>query len=353
MPIVDEGRKLVSVAYFGDVNFKISENYLTYEDNRIYLIAEIGVNHNGNYEQALKLIDHIYESGFNAVKMQFRSNLTYSYSDDFEDLDLSTEYIISEINRTNISEDEEKLIVNYIKQKGLDFIGTPFDNLSLKRLIGLKPDAIKIASCDLTNRFLIDECADKSLPMILSTGMSSETEIISINDLLDKKNINKCFLHCNSTYPTPVEDNNLRYINRMKEITKSIVGFSSHNGDPIIPIAAAALGAKVIEIHVTFDRQAKGTDHSSSLTVNELKNFVKDIKNVSYALGNQNPRIPSQGELMNKLSLGKSLCYKSDFRKGHVIKSDRDLVSASPADGIEINKYKLFENKVLKKDVLN
>ena len=351
IPILNDARKVVSVAYFGEVDFKISKRSLSYEDNEIYLIAEIGVNHNGDYKEALKLIDYIAESGFNAVKMQFRSGITYSCADNFDDLDLSTEYIISEINRTNITYEEEELIVNFIKKKGLDFIGTPFDNEALNRLLMYQPDAIKIASCDLTNILLIKECAKHNLPLILSTGMSSETELINVNNWLNNKNVNKCFLHCNSTYPTPIEDNNLNYINRMKLITESIIGYSSHNGDPIIPIAAAALGAKIIELHVTSNKEAIGTDHSSSLDIKELKIFVENIKKVSLALGNQNPRIPSQGELINKISLGKSLCYKNNFKKGYLINPESDLVAASPGDGIEVNKYKIFENKFLKKDV--
>ena len=352
VPIVNNSRKLISVVYFGDVDFKISNYCLSYEDNQIYLIAEIGVNHNGDIKEAFKLIDYISEAGFNAVKMQFRSPITYNCKSNFDDLDLATEYIISELERTHISFEDEGLIVNYIKQKKLDFIGTPFDIDSLRRLIELKPNAIKIASCDFTNFLLIKDCAKYSLPMILSTGMSSETEIVSTNSMLNDMNVNRCFLHCNSTYPTPIEDINLNYINRMKDLTKSIIGFSSHSGDPIIPVSAAAIGAKIIELHVTSSRDSIGTDHSSSLLIEELKPFVENIKKISIALGNQNPRIPSQGELMNKVALGKSLCYKSNFKKGHSINPQKDLIGASPADGIQVKHYKLFKNKVLEKNVL-
>ena len=203
VPITDKFKKLKSVAYYEDIYIKLGHKVIKSDLNDVYLIAELGVNHNGNLNNALKLIDNIKQAGFDAVKMQFRSTETYSNDRFKNDVDLGTEYILSELERVDLSHEEESIIINYINEKNLDFIGTPFDQKSLKRLINYNPNAIKIASCDLTNNFLIESCAKCNLPMILSTGMSNETEIIKANQLLEELNVQKCFLHCNSTYPTP------------------------------------------------------------------------------------------------------------------------------------------------------
>ena len=252
-------------------------------------------------QEAIDLIDNIYDAGFDAVKMQFRSSDTYSNSKFDNDIDLSTEYILSELKRIDLTTKEEEKIVNYIKKKNLDFIGTPFDKKSLERLLTYKPDALKIASCDLTNILLIESCSKENLPIILSTGMSNETEIIRTNQFLEELNVNRCFLHCNSTYPTPLDDVNLSYINRLQKITDCIIGYSSHDGDQLIPLASIASGAKIIEVHVTKDKNAQGTDHLASLSIDETKKFVDSARKIAISNGSSNPRIPSQGELMNKI----------------------------------------------------
>ena len=351
VPILDKYKKLKAVAYFEKIFINIGSKVIKSDTNDIYLIAELGVNHNGDYDNAISLINNIYEAGFDAVKMQFRSSETYSNDRFKNDVDLGTEYILSELERVNLSFKEEKRIIDYIKKKGLDFIGTPFDQKSLERLIGYKPNAIKIASCDLTNNFLIESCSVYNLPIILSTGMSTETEIIKTNQLLEDLNIRRCFLHCNSTYPTPLADVNLNYINRLQKITNCIVGYSSHDGDQLIAVAAIASGAKIIEVHITNDRDAMGTDHLASITINETKKFVKSARRISIANGFSNPRIPSQGELLNKIPLGKSLCYANDFNEGYKINSSEDFVACSPGDGIKIDNYRIFNNKVLNKNV--
>ena len=351
LPIINKYKKIEAVAYYEKIYFNIGNKIVNNDSNKIYLIAEIGVNHNGSFEEAIDLINYIYDAGFDAVKMQFRSSDTYSNSKIDNDIDLSTEYIISELERVDLSYKEEENIINYIKQKSLDFIGTPFDKKSLQRLLTYKPDALKIASCDLTNNILIETCAKEKIPIILSTGMSSETEIIRTNQLLEELNINRCFLHCNSTYPTPLEDVNLSYINRLKEITQCVVGYSSHDGDQIIPLASIASGAKIIEVHVTKDKSAKGTDHLASLSTDEIKQFVQSALKIAISNGSSHPRIPTQGELMNKIPLGKSLSYLKDFKKGHKINSSEDFLACSPGDGIPVSKYKEFDNLILKCDV--
>ena len=351
LPIITKNRKLSSVAYFSNIELNINNHNITYKDNYIYLIAEIGVNHNGNFNEAIKLIDEASESGFDAIKLQFRSNSTYANCKFTGDVDLGTEYILEEIERTSLSTEDEKKICDYIKSKGIDLIGTPFDDVALDRLMSYKPHAIKIASCDLTNHILLGLCADKCLPLILSTGMSNETEIIQTNQVLEDLDVEYCFLHCNSTYPSPIEDSRLKYIKRLSQITKKITGYSSHDGNQLIPLAAISAGAKIIEVHITTDKEAKGTDHSASLQINELKEFVKSARLISSALGGSKPRVPTQGELINKISLGKSICYKNNLDTGHTIDLDKDLILRSPGDGITYNRIQELDKLKLTKNV--
>ena len=351
LPILNNYKKLKAVAYYEKIYFSIKDEIINIDKNNIYLIAEIGVNHNGSFQEAIDLIDNIYDAGFDAVKMQFRSSDTYSNSKFDNDVDLSTEYIMSELKRIDLTNNEEEKIVNYIKKKDLGFIGTPFDKKSLERLLTYKPNALKIASCDLTNDLLIKSCSKENLPMLLSTGMSNETEIIRTNQLLEELNVNRCFLHCNSTYPTPLDDVNLSYINRLQKITDCIIGYSSHDGDQLIPLASIAAGAKIIEVHVTKDKNAQGTDHLASLSINETKKFVDSARKIAISNGSSTPRIPSQGELMNKIPLGKSLAYSNDFKKGYQINSAEDFLACSPGDGIQVSKYREFDNLILKCNV--
>ena len=351
LPILNKYKKLKAVAYYEKIYFNIGNKIINNESNNIYIIAELGVNHNGSLQEAIDLIDNIHDAGFDAVKMQFRSSETYSNSKFDNDIDLSTEYILSELKRIDLTTKEEEKIVNYIKKKNLDFIGTPFDKKSLQRLLTYNPDALKIASCDLTNILLIESCSKENLPILLSTGMSNETEIIGTNQFLEELNVNRCFLHCNSTYPTPLDDVNLSYISRLKKITDCVIGYSSHDGDQLIPLASIASGARILEVHVTKDKNAQGTDHLASLSVNETKKFVHSARKIAISNGSSNPRIPSQGELMNKIPLGKSLSYSKDLRQGHQINSAVDFLASSPGDGIPVSKYREFDNLLLKRDV--
>ncbi|WP_320666630.1 N-acetylneuraminate synthase family protein [Prochlorococcus sp. MIT 1307] len=351
VPIITKNRKVISIAYLTDISLNINQKDITYQNNLIYLIAEIGVNHNGNLKEAYELVDAAVEANFDAVKLQFRSNSTYSNVKETGNIDLGTEYILEELKRTSLNSEEEKKLCRYIRSKQIDFIGTPFDDDALERLYSYQPDAIKIASCDLTNHSLLKNCANKNLPLIISTGMSNETEIIQTKQYLTELEVDHAFLHCNSTYPSPVEDARLKYIGRLAYITNAISGYSSHDGNKYIPLAAIGAGAKIIELHITKDKKAKGTDHAASLVIDELKSFVKSARLIAKALGSSNPRVPTQGELINKVSLGKSLCYKRNLKKGTIINTEKDFILRSPGDGITSTRLNEFINKKLTKDV--
>lgn len=349
LPLVDANKIVRAFAYLGKPYFQIGENIISSENDNVYTIAEIGVNHNGSLKIAKELINSAKYAGFSAVKLQIRSN-EYFTTSNFDSLDLGAQYISKEIKRTLINFDGNAELIKYAKEIGIDIICTPFDHLSLDFCVENNVDGIKIASCDLVNLPLVKKAAATGLPLIVSTGMSWEREIINTYNLLLSYNSNFAMLHCNSTYPSPPQDINLNYIERMKEITSCIIGYSSHDSDPLVSALAITKGAKIIEIHITKDKNQTGTDHKASIPVTELTNFINTLKKTGDYLGKPFPRSPSQGELLNRLSLSKSLCLSRDLKKNHVI-IDSDLVLRSPGNGISHDQIKLVLGQKLKNDM--
>ena len=245
---------------------------LNNKSNYTYLIAEIGVNHNGDTKEAKYLIENAKKAGCNAVKFQHRSKSLYS-EEDINSYDLGTQYILSEIERTYLPIEQLAECCKFAEDIGIAVIITPFDEVALDEITEstITISALKIASCDLTNISLIKKCGETKNPLILSTGMSFEREIIKTSKLLRDLMIAHAFLHCNSTYPAPYQDINLYYIERLKRITKSrYVGYSGHERDLEPTVVATVLGAKVIERHITLDRTMWGTDHAASLEKNGI-----------------------------------------------------------------------------------
>ena len=347
-PLLDCHRTVIGIVYNGYPSITIGKRRISIKDRYIYLIAEVGVNHNGSLEEALFLIKQSIDAGFDAIKLQIRSEETYS-KDEFLSKDLSVQYIESEIKRTFLSWEKYKLLIKYIKDHKADVICTPFDEKALNFVVESNVDAIKIASCDLTNDPLLIKASKSSKPIILSTGMSTESEILHSHELLNRHG-DHAFLHCNSTYPAPPEDINLSYIARLRDITNSVCGYSSHDGNVFIPYASIGFGARIIECHVTRKKDQKGTDHLASLEVSGLIGFVKSIRMISESIGDDLPREPSQGELMNKISLGKSLCFKKKLTEGHII-SQKDLILKSPAIGFSYSQLKDVIGKSLTSSV--
>jgi len=242
------------------------------------------------------------------------------------------------------------LYLSYAKTKGLITIFTPFDNKALLRGLTYNPHAIKIASCDLTNIPLLKQAASTGLPLIISTGMAYEYEILDALATVDVLNDNICFLHTNSTYPAPRCDLNLRYLSRLHQITGRVVGYSSHDGSVEPSYLALGAGAKLFEVHITHSRDQDGTDHQASLTPNELSSLIKNLQSLSSALGDSTPRSPTSAELLNRRSLGKSLHYSRSLPTGHILIED-DLVLASPQSGINWKSRSEYLGKPLARDV--
>ena len=347
IPIIDHNRIVKRIVTAENPYLKVGRTHIG-EGYEPFLIAEIGVNHNGDLSEAKFLIKKAADCNCNAVKFQHRSHNLYNQSD-INTYDLGTQYIISELKRTSLSIQELKECSIFAKENNLEVIVTPFDIDALREIKNgeINLSALKIASCDLTNKPLLRECSRFEIPIIISTGMSYEREIAETSLFARSQMIEHAFLHCNSTYPAPPEDINLSYISRLREITKTVVGYSSHDGHIQVPISSIGYGANIIEFHITRSKESKGTDHGASIQVNDLKTLVEGCALAYKVKGNKNPRLPSQGEIANRYTLGKSYAVNRDYKAGELIQN-QDLILTSPGHGFTIEqKDKIIGKKFL------
>ena len=318
---------------------------------RTFVIAEIGNNHNGSFERAIEMIDLAIEFGADCVKFQMRQldQVYRKRSLDKSGEDLGTEYIIDLLNRFELSIDDQRKIANYCAHKGILYLCTPWDAKSIDVLESFSVPAYKVASADLTNLPLLDKLSKTNKPLILSTGMSTVREITEIKIFLEKRNVDFAFLHCNSTYPAPFHDINLNWISTLKKI-HSYVGYSGHERGTSVSLAAVALGCSIIERHFTMDRNMEGPDHAASLEFKEFKYLVEGVREIEQALGSGNERKLSQGEMINRENLGKSLVSSTDLKKGAIIKPE-DIKVLSPGQGISPLRYDVLIGKELNRNM--
>jgi sialic acid synthase SpsE len=302
---------------------------------RVFVIAEIGNNHQGSVEMARQLIDAAIDSGADCVKFQLRNReaLYRSRADGSVAEDLGAEYIQDLLNKVELSLQEHREIRAYCKERGVTYMCTPWDEPSVDALATMDVPAFKIASADLCNPYLIAKAASLGIPLVLSTGMSFEHEIIRTIGQLNDLNTPFGLLHCNSTYPAPEGDIQLPYIGRLKQL-HPIIGYSGHERGTAVTIAAIALGACIVERHITLDRCLEGPDHLASLEPVEFKQLVDGIRAVEQALRWDGPaRHVSQGELLNRENLAKSVIATRDIIPGEVFSADCFRV-ASPGQGL-------------------
>ncbi|MDR3352199.1 MAG: N-acetylneuraminate synthase family protein [Zoogloeaceae bacterium] len=306
--------------------------------DRVFVIAEIGNNHNGSLERARQLVDAAREAGADCVKFQLRNHqMLYRPRMEGESEDLGVEYIQDLLARMELSAEEHRALRAYVAQQELLYLATPWDEASVDLLATFAPPAIKIASADLVNPSLIRKAAALGLPLLLSTGMSFAPEICQAVALLRTLDVPFALLHCNSAYPAPEDDIQLRYLIRLREI-HSIVGYSGHERGIAISLGAVALGAKIIERHLTLDRGMEGPDHLASLEPREFRALVEGIRQLERALpwrtnADGSGRELSQGELLNRENLGKSVVAARAIAKGEVFATDA-LTIRSPGQGL-------------------
>ena len=335
MPLVDAKSRLVKIAiksedriYIGNRKFGAGEP--------VFLIAEIGNNHNGDLKLAYSMIDAAVEAGADCVKFQMRAlDQTYRVAKSgFAAEDLGAQYTRNLLDRFQLPVSSMLELFDYCQEVGTIPLCTPWDEASLEVLVDYGMEAFKVASADLTNHDFITKLCQTGRPLILSTGMSHEAEIVDTVGLLQHLGAKYALLHCNSTYPAPFKDINLSYMQRLKEIGGDcIVGYSGHERGINVSIAAATLGASVIEKHFTLDRKMEGNDHRVSLLPHEFRDMVEGVRQIQLAVGNRHRRTVSQGELINRETLAKSLVAKRTIKIGEQFTSE-NVEIRSPGQGL-------------------
>lgn len=314
-----------------------------------YIIGEIGQNHNGSVDIAKLIIDFaakpIIDDLFNldlprldAVKLTKRDlsqELTSSKMSELYDNPNSFGATYGE-HRTFLELDDEEHyeIYKYSKNKGLDFVETICSIKAMSVLKNFTPDFLKVASRDLTNLPLLDALAETKIPIIVSTGMSGEKELDSAVDVITKHNSNLSILHCVSQYPTHPANVNLKTIDFLiKKYPEYIIGYSDHTIGISAAIAAVAKGAKIIEKHITINRDMKGTDQKGSLGIDGLSRMIRDIRLIEQSLGEEAIFISDKVKSA-KIKLERSIATIADLKKGDVVK-EKDLHLLSPGDGFK------------------
>lgn len=337
-PVIDrKTRRLAAISLPGKTALEI-EGHEINDDNPPFIIAEIGNNHNGSLSIAKEMIDSAVDAGADCVKFQYRE-MEHLYRDaagTWDANDLGVEYTLDLLARFQLSRDDIIEAFDYARSKNIVVMCTPWDKEALKFLEEYGMGAYKVASADLTNIPLIEAVADTCKPILLSTGMSHEWEIKRTISELDSRHVDYALLHCNSTYPAPFKDVNLKYLKTLKSMHEGIIGYSGHERGIEIPIAAVAMGARIIEKHFTFDRSWEGNDHNVSLLPDEFSTMVQSIHNVHEAMGGEE-KFLSQGELINRETLSKSIIAKKTIAKGQIIRAS-DLDIRSPGQGLQPNR---------------
>lgn len=339
------------------------------KDKKIFIIAEAGVNHNGDPDIARKLIDTAKESGADAVKFQtFKAEKLVSKDTPVAEYQRKSragaaETQLDVLKRLELTFEEFIGLKEYCDKKGIIFMSTPFDKESADFLEGLVK-TYKIASCEITNLPFLEYIAQKHKPIILSTAMSTLDEIKTAVQVIQNKQ--KCskdtefspltLLHCTASYPCSYEEVNLNAMLTMRKIFKLPVGYSDHTLGIEVAIAASAMGAAVIEKHFTLDRNMKGPDQKSSLDPAELKTMVTSIRNIENAMGDGIKK-PTAYEMKNMVVSRKSLITSKSLKKGQVMTREmidikRPAYGVAPADlekvlGLKLNKNKK-QDEVLK-----
>ena len=352
VPLIDKNHHLVAVARKKSNIIQIG-NFTLDAESPTFVIAEIGNNHNGSLELAQKLIDEAIFAGANCAKFQLRDlGSLYHNAGDANDAreDLGSQYTLDLLSRFQLSPEEMFTAFDYCKERGILPLCTPWDERSLSLLESYGMPAYKVASADLTNHDFLKVLAKTGKPLICSTGMSTETEITETVSLLQNLGAMYILLHCNSTYPAPFKDINLAYLDRLKELGDCPVGYSGHERDINVAIAAVARGAKVIEKHFTLDKSMEGNDHKVSLLPQEFQAMVEGIRQVEAAIGSSGDRRLSQGELMNRETLAKSLVINCDLQPGEII-TESMIEVKSPGKGLQPNRKKELIGKKAKRSL--
>lgn len=306
----------------------------------IIIIAEAGVNHNGSLQMAKKLITAASKAGSDYVKFQtFKANKLVNKSAKttaYQNIATNEDLQYNMLKRLEIPEDWYAHLIKHANKKKIGFLSSGFDNESIDFLDQLGSPLFKIPSGEITNKPGLIHIAQKRKPIILSSGMATMNEIKSAIEVLTQNGLSKekiTILHCNTDYPTPMEDVNLLAMLTIQKELEVNVGYSDHTIGIEVPIAAAALGAKVIEKHFTLNRNLPGPDHKASLEPEELKKMVKAIRNIELAVSGSGFKMPSVSEKKNLIAARKSIVASKAILKGEIF-TNKNLTVKRPGNGI-------------------
>lgn len=351
IPLIDEQGRFVALARKSATGIQIGDFLIT-DQNPTFIIAEVGNNHNGDISLAKELVNLAVEAGADCVKFQMR-DLSSLYSNQGRNAeagyDLGSQYTLDLLNKFQLSHDELCQVFDYCRQQDILPLCTPWDMVSIRVLEEYGLEAFKVASADFTNYEMLEALAKTGKPLICSTGMSSEAEIKGSVSLLRRLGAPFALLHCNSTYPAPFKDVNLNYLPHLKQLAGTVIGYSGHERGFAVPLAAIALGARIVEKHFTVNRSMEGNDHKVSLLPAEFTEMVQQIRNIEEAMGQGGERALTQGEMINRENLAKSLIINCDLSQGQLIKRSM-IVVKSPGQGLQPNRIDELAGKVAQRD---
>ena len=310
--------------------------------SKVIIIAEAGVNHNGDIQVAKKLIDVAVDAGVDYVKFQtFKADSLVSKSAKkavYQSFNINdgddSQYAM--LKNLELSHENHLELMSYCSERNIKFFSTAFDVEGVNYLNNLGLSFFKIPSGEITNYPYLRAIALFGKPVVMSTGMCTELEIEQALNVLVKFGLEKesiTILHCNTEYPTPMKDVNLKAMLTIQKIFGVQIGYSDHTLGIEVPIAAVALGATIIEKHFTLDRTLPGPDHLASLEPNELNAMVLAIRNIELAMSGDGEKKPSESEIKNIAIARKSIHINKTLSKGHSI-TDDDIISLRPGDGI-------------------
>lgn len=322
---------------------------------RTYIIAEAGVNHNGDINLAKKLIDMAKEAGADAVKFQiFKAEESTGKSAEKASYqkrnDPTQESQLDMIRRMELPFEDFAVLQEYCSDSGIDFISTPDGTESLQYLVKLDVPFIKVGSTEVTNGPFLKEIGNTGKPVILSTGMSTLGEVEKALDILyETGNRNITLMHCTTDYPTAIENVNMNAMLTLRNAFHVPVGYSDHTLGYEAAVVAAAMGAVYIEKHITLDRALPGPDHKASMPPDEFRAYVAHIRNTELLLGDGRKK-PTEHErdIMNQVR--RSILAKHRLEKGTVL-TEEMFCYKRPGDGIWPEYAKILEGRVLKRDV--
>lgn len=320
--------------------------------DKVFIIAEAGVNHNGQLTTAKKLVDAAIDAGADCIKFQtwiteeiIDFNAPKAHYQSINDGNERTQYQM--LKELELSFNDFRAIKKYCDEKKILFLSTPDEKNSLDFLVdSLKIPIIKVGSGEVNNILFLRQIAQKNLPVILSTGMCTIDEVKKAYDILILNGAPEVsILHCTSDYPAPYESVNLKVLETFKNMFNTTIGYSDHTDDIEVSIAAVCFGAKIIEKHFTLNKEMKGPDHKASLDPIELKKMIKSIRNVEKAIGNGIKK-PYHTEYNIKKIIQKGLYANRDLNIGDEIKID-DLVGKRPVQIESIDQADKYIGKIV------